>query len=83
MSPVSDLIETIWEEGSGEDGSVDPVYMGPGFTWMDRTLKICDSERIGREEEGTSSGIMDLGGYVVILKCGLVPSRQSMDRSGF
>ena len=40
MSPVSDLIETIWEEGSGEDGSVDPVYMGPGFTWMDRTMKM-------------------------------------------
>ena len=35
---------------------------------MDRSLKRCDSERIGRDEEGTSSGRTELGGYTVILK---------------
>ena len=50
------------------DGSVGPGYMGVGFTWMDRSLERCNSERIGRDEEGTSSGRVDLGGYAVILK---------------
>ena len=42
--------------------------MGAGFTWMDSSLKRCGSERIGREEEGTSSGRAELGGYTAILK---------------
>jgi hypothetical protein len=44
------------------------VVMGAGFTWMDSSLKRCGSERIGREEEWTSSGRADLGGYAGILK---------------
>ena len=40
--------------------------MGSGFTWMDRSLESCDSERIGLDEEGTSSGRAELGGYTVI-----------------
>jgi ribonuclease HI len=42
--------------------------MGAGFTWMDSSLKRCGSEKIGRDEEGTSSGRAELGGYTVILK---------------
>ena len=44
--------------------------MEAGFTWMDNSLKHCDSERIGRDEDedGTSSGRSELGGYTVILK---------------
>jgi hypothetical protein len=42
--------------------------MGAGFTWMDSSLKRCGRERIGRDEEGTSSGIAVLGGYTAILK---------------
>jgi hypothetical protein len=51
------------------DGSVDSDCMGAGFTWMDTSLKRCVSERIGRDEEGTSSGRAELGGYTVITKC--------------
>ena len=36
------------------DGSVGAGSMGTGFVWLDRSR--CGSERIGREEEGTSSG---------------------------
>ena len=50
------------------DGSVDPDCMGAGFTWMDSSLKRCGSERIGCEEEGTSSGRAELAGYAAILK---------------
>ena len=50
------------------DGSVGSDCMGAGFTWMDSSLKRCGSERIGRDEEGTSSGRADLGGYTAILK---------------
>ncbi len=50
------------------DGSVVSDCMGAGFTWMDSSLKRCGSERIGRDEEGTSSGRAELGGYTVILK---------------
>ena len=35
---------------------------------MDRSLKHCGSERIGRDEEGTSSGRAELRRYPVILK---------------
>jgi hypothetical protein len=42
--------------------------MGAGFTWMDSSLKRCGSQRIGRDEEGTSSGRAELGGYAAILK---------------
>jgi hypothetical protein len=49
------------------DGSVVPDCMGAGFTWMDSSLKRGGSERIGREEEGTSSGRAELGGYAAIL----------------
>ena len=35
---------------------------------MDRSLKRCGSERIGRDEEGTSSGRAEPGGYSAILK---------------
>jgi hypothetical protein len=49
------------------DGSVDSDCMGAGFTWMDSS-KHCVSERIGRDEEGTSSGREKLGGYTAILK---------------
>jgi hypothetical protein len=35
---------------------------------MDRSLGRCGSERIGRDEEGTSSGRSELGGYAAILR---------------
>jgi hypothetical protein len=35
---------------------------------MDSSLKRCGSERIRRDEEGTSSGRAELGGYAAILK---------------
>ena len=47
---------------TASDGSVGPDCMGAGFTWMDSSLKRCGSERIGRDEEGTSSGRAELGG---------------------
>jgi hypothetical protein len=49
------------------DGSDGPDCMGVGFTWMDRSLESCGSERIGCER-GTSSGRAELGGYAAILK---------------
>ena len=52
---------------TASDGSVGPGCMGEGFAWMDRSLQSCGSERIGREEEGTSSGRAELGGYAAIL----------------
>jgi hypothetical protein len=38
-------------------------------TWLsvDRSLGQCGNERIGREEEGTSSGRVEIGGYAVTL----------------
>ena len=53
---------------TASDGSVGSDCMGAGFTWMDSSLKRCGSERIGRDEEGTSSGRAELGGYTAILK---------------
>ncbi len=40
--------------------------MGAGFVWLDRSR--CGSERIGREEEGTSSGRAEMGTYAAILR---------------
>jgi ribonuclease HI len=40
--------------------------MGAGFVWMDRSK--CGSERVGREEEGTSSGRAEMGAYAAILR---------------
>lgn len=45
------------------------ICMGTGSPWIHRTLENCVlSERIEHEEEGTSSGRSELGGYTVILK---------------
>ncbi len=46
---------------TASDESVGSDCMGAGFTWMDSSLKHCGSERIGRDEEGTSSGRAELG----------------------
>jgi ribonuclease HI len=40
--------------------------MGTGFVWLDRSK--CGSERIGREEEGASSGRAEMGVYAAILR---------------
>jgi hypothetical protein len=40
--------------------------MGAGFVWLDRSK--CGSERIGREEEGASSGRAEMGAYAAILR---------------
>ena len=48
------------------DDSVGAGSMGAGFVWLDRSR--CGSERIGREEEGTSSGRAEMGAYTVILR---------------
>ena len=48
------------------DGSVGLVRMGAGFVWLDRSKS--GSERVGREEEGTSSGRVEMGVYTVILR---------------
>ena len=53
---------------TASDGSVGPGCMGTGFTWMDGSLERCGCGRIGRDEEGTSSGRAELGGYAAILK---------------
>jgi hypothetical protein len=46
--------------------SVDTGSMGTGFVWIDRSR--CGRERIGREEEGDSSGRVEIGVYDVILR---------------
>ena len=46
--------------------SVGTGSMGAGFVWLDRSK--CGSERIGREEEGASSGRVEMGPYAVILR---------------
>ena len=51
---------------TASDGSVGAGSMGSGFVWLDRSK--CGSERIGREEEGTSSGRVEMGDYSVILQ---------------
>jgi hypothetical protein len=40
--------------------------MGAGFVWLDRSK--CGSEHIGREEEGVSSGRVEMGAYAAILR---------------
>jgi ribonuclease HI len=40
--------------------------MGAGFVWLD--LSKCGSERIGREEEASSSGRAEMGAYAAILR---------------
>ena len=40
---------------------------GPEKEWWSGT-ELGDNERVGREEEGTSSGREEIGAYVVILR---------------
>ena len=51
---------------TASDGSVGAGSMGAGFVWLDRSK--CGSERIGREEEGASSGRAEIGAYAAILR---------------
>ena len=51
---------------TASDGSVDTGSMGAGFVWLDRSK--CGSELLGREEEGTSSGRVEMGAYSAILR---------------
>jgi ribonuclease HI len=48
------------------DGSVGTGSMGAGFVWSD--LSKYGSERVGREEEGASSGRVEMGTYAAILR---------------
>ncbi len=63
-----DLLRTYQFPGqvTVSDGSVGSGCMGEGFVWLDRSK--CGSERIGREEEGTSSGRVEKGAYTEILR---------------
>ncbi len=63
-----DLLWAYWFDGNvtASDGSVGTGSMGAGFVWMDRSK--CGSERVGREEEGTSSGRAEMGAYAAILR---------------
>lgn len=62
------LLRTYWFDGNvaASDGSVGTGNMGAGFVWLDRSK--CGSELVGREEEGTRSGRVEMGAYVVILR---------------
>ena len=62
------LLRAYWFTGhvTASDGSVGTGSMGAGFVWMDRSK--CGSERIGREEDGASSGRAEMGAYTVILR---------------
>jgi hypothetical protein len=62
------LLRAYWFAGhvTASDGSVGTGSMGSGFVWLDHSK--CGSERIGREEEGTSSGRAEIGSYVAILR---------------
>ena len=51
---------------TASDVSVGTGSMGSGFVWLDRSK--CGSERVGREEEGTSSGRAEMGAYAAILR---------------
>jgi ribonuclease HI len=51
---------------TASDDSVVTGSMGSGFVWLDRSR--CGSERVGREEEGVSSGRAEMGAYTVILR---------------
>ncbi len=62
------LLRDYWFAGhvTASDGSVGTGSMGAGFVWLDRSK--CGSERIGREEEGASSGRTEMGAYAAILR---------------
>ncbi len=62
------LLRAYWFPGhvTASDGSVGTGSMGAGFVWLDRSK--CGRERIGREEEGTSSGRSEMGAYTAILR---------------
>ncbi len=51
---------------TASDASFGTGCMGAGFAWLDRSE--CGSERIEREEEGTSSGRVEMGAYAAILR---------------
>jgi hypothetical protein len=62
------LLRTHWFAGhvTASDGSVGTDNMGAGFVWLDHSK--CGSERIGREEVGSSSGRAEIGAYAAILR---------------
>jgi ribonuclease HI len=62
------LLRAYWFDGhvTASDGSVGTGSMGAGFVWLDRSKD--GSERVGREEEGTSSGRAEMGAYAAILR---------------
>ena len=62
------LLRAYWFAGhvTASDGSVGTGSMGEDFVWLDRSK--CGSERIGREEEVTSSGREEMGAYAAILR---------------
>jgi hypothetical protein len=62
------LLRGYWFVGhvTASDGSVGTDSKGAGFVWLDRSK--CGSERIGREEEGSSSGRAEMGAYAAILR---------------
>jgi ribonuclease HI len=51
---------------TASDGSVGTGSRGAGFVWLDRSKD--GSERVGREEEGASSGRVEIGAYAAILR---------------
>ncbi len=62
------LLWAYWFDGhvTSSDGSVGTGSMGVGFVWLDRSKY--GSERIGSEEEGASSGRVEMGAYTAILR---------------
>jgi hypothetical protein len=62
------LLRAYWFPGhvTASDDSVGMGSMGAGFVWLDRSK--CGSERIGREEEGASSGRAEMRAYAAILR---------------
>ncbi len=52
-----------WRRDSPKDECTVKLEAPEKFTWMVSSLKRCGSERIGSDEEGTSSGRAELGGY--------------------
>jgi ribonuclease HI len=59
------LLRAYWFAGhvTVSDGSVGTGSMGVVFVWLDRSK--CGSERIGREEEGASSGRPEMGAVIL------------------
>jgi hypothetical protein len=62
------LLREYWFPGhvTVSDVSVGTGRMREGFVWLDRSK--CGRENIGREEEGTSLGRVEMGSYTVILR---------------